>query len=468
MSIENFNIRNMERMMKAHFNDKHGLVTSYDEKTHKGKVTYMPSGEESGWLPIEESHVGNGWGMLVGLTPGSGQGSGMGGAGSSGDDGSSGGGSGGGGGGGGGGGQSQYQGDQVIVRFQEGQLNTGKIVKRLHSKVDKPPKVKSGEMLHMHSLGGRMFFDEKGQVHMYDKTSKQDDQMGQGGSGGGGSGGGGSGGPSPLKGPPPSEPQSVHLMWDGKGKSTMTHYQQDQRQSGQDGQDPNSEKSPSPYARRSISGKDMTHDHVTYQEQQSGGSGASGGGAGAGAGGSGSGSGSGSGGSGNNMQVEPGKPGSGKDSAMFARVKSDSKKGTHETTMYQKGGQSGSEKMLHKVSMDRGGESITVTHFENGSDNKKFEMKMDGKGGKCSMTAFQGGQEMGSTTWDNSGNIGHKSKGVHSVNAQRMHINCDTHVQGGVNAQGTVTSASGIGAPTVSGSPGSVTGVSGGSKSPLE
>lgn len=465
MSQQNFYIRNAERGMISHVNDVHGYVTSYDEKKHLAKVTYQPSGEESGWLPIEESHIGNGWGILAGLTPGSGQGSGQGGAGSGGG----GGGSGGGGGGGGGGGQSQYQGDQVIVRFQGGQLNSGKITKRVHSQVDKPPKVKSGEILHMHALGARWHFKDDGSTHFYDKTSSQDDQNGQqsqggqGAQGGGAGAGGGGGGPTPLKNPPPSEPQSCHFMCDGKGKSVLTHFQQDQRKSGQDEQDPNQKKSPAAYHRRSVSGKDMTHDHVTFQEQQSGGQGAQGGGAGAGGGGS-------SGGSGgqSSQQVDPSKAPSGQDAPMFARVKSNSKKGTHETNIYQKGGQAGSEKMLHQVKHDRDAQSITVTHFEEGSENKKFEMKMDGKGGKCSMTAFQGGQEMGSTTWDNSGNIGHKSKGVHSVNAQRMHINCDTHVQGGVNAAGTVTSAVGIGAPQVSGSPGSVTGISGGGKSPLE
>lgn len=461
MKAINFHLRNMEAMMKSHKNEMHGLVTSYDEKKHLAKVTYQPGGETSGWLPIEESHMGNGWGMLVGLTPGSGQGSGQGGAGSGGSSGGSGGGSGGSG-GSGGGQQNQYQGDQVIIRYQEGNLNSGKIVKRLHSKVDAPPKVKAGEMLMMHSLGGRMFFDEKGQFHLYDKTSNQDSQSqssqsgqgAQGGAGGsgGGSGGGGGGGPTPLKNAPPLEPASWHFTTDGKGKSTMTHFQQDQRQQGQDPTDPNSQKSPKPYAKRGVSGKDMTHDAVTYQQEQGGqqgGQGQQGGGGQA---------------QPATNQGDPGKAASTQAGKMHTRTFSDSKKGTHETQIYQKG----SDNMAHQVKFDREAGTATWTTFEKGSDKAQHTFTTDSNKKTACIKTFQGGQEMSSTTWDTQGNIGHKSKGVHSVNAQRMHINCDTHVQGGVNAAGTVTSATGIGAPTVSGSPGSVTGISGGGKSPLE
>src|SRR5271157_5823850 len=127
VSVENFFIRNFERGMKAHFSGRNGLVTSYDEKKHLAKVTYQPSGEVSGWLHIGVNHVGNGWGDLFGLTVGSGQGSGSGGAGgssggTSGDSGSS------------TGGGQQYQGDQVQVTFQEGDLSSGRISRLVHSK----------------------------------------------------------------------------------------------------------------------------------------------------------------------------------------------------------------------------------------------------------------------------------------------------------------------------------------------
>lgn len=93
--------------------ERHGIVTSYDPDKHLGKVTLMPEGQETGWLPIETSAIGNGYGMAMGLQPGDGK----------------------------------KSGDQVIVRFHGGDLESGKIVQRVHSDGDKPPKVESGEMV---------------------------------------------------------------------------------------------------------------------------------------------------------------------------------------------------------------------------------------------------------------------------------------------------------------------------------
>ena len=42
----NYQIRHHEAGMASHFNERHGLVTSYDPKTHLAKVTYQPDGEE--------------------------------------------------------------------------------------------------------------------------------------------------------------------------------------------------------------------------------------------------------------------------------------------------------------------------------------------------------------------------------------------------------------------------------------
>ena len=74
MSIINYQHRNHERGMTRRYNERHGLVTSYDPKKHLAKVTFQPDGEESGWIPIEEAHMGNGWGILRGLSPGTGKG----------------------------------------------------------------------------------------------------------------------------------------------------------------------------------------------------------------------------------------------------------------------------------------------------------------------------------------------------------------------------------------------------------
>jgi uncharacterized protein involved in type VI secretion and phage assembly len=109
--IENLILSVVERWWAARYSERHGLVTSYDPVKHLAKVTYQPGGQESGWLPIETGHIGNGYGIATGLTPGDGK----------------------------------TTGDQVIVRFQEGDFEGGKIVQRVHSEQDMPPTVQSGE-----------------------------------------------------------------------------------------------------------------------------------------------------------------------------------------------------------------------------------------------------------------------------------------------------------------------------------
>jgi hypothetical protein len=95
------------------YHERHGIVTSYDPDKYLAKVTFMPEGQESGWLPIETGHIGDSYGVAVGLQPGDGK----------------------------------KTGDQVIIRYQEGDLESGKIVQRVHSDDEKPPVVKSGEIV---------------------------------------------------------------------------------------------------------------------------------------------------------------------------------------------------------------------------------------------------------------------------------------------------------------------------------
>jgi len=101
----------IERWWASRYSERHAMVTSYDPKLHLAKVTLQPEGQESGWLPIETGHIGNGFGIATGLTPGDGK----------------------------------ATGDQVVVRFQEGDFESGKIVQRVHSDDQKPPEVQSGE-----------------------------------------------------------------------------------------------------------------------------------------------------------------------------------------------------------------------------------------------------------------------------------------------------------------------------------
>jgi hypothetical protein len=93
--------------------ERHGLVTSWDPDKHLAKVMFQPEQQESDWLPVEREHIGNNFGIAVGLTPGDGK----------------------------------STGDQVIVRYHSEDGDSGKITKVVHSDMDKPPKVESGEMV---------------------------------------------------------------------------------------------------------------------------------------------------------------------------------------------------------------------------------------------------------------------------------------------------------------------------------
>lgn len=127
--IENMMLGVIERWWASRYSERHGIVTSYDPDKYLAKVTFQPEGQESGWLPIETGHIGNGYGIAIGLQPGAG-GAQPGGNGAS-----------------PGGTSSPNQGDQVVVRFQEGDFESGKIVQRVHSDEDKPPRVESGEIV---------------------------------------------------------------------------------------------------------------------------------------------------------------------------------------------------------------------------------------------------------------------------------------------------------------------------------
>lgn len=109
--LENMILSTIERWWGGRYSEKHGLVTSYDPDKHLAKVTFQPSGQESGWLPIETGHIGDGYGIATGPQVGDGK----------------------------------TTGDQVVIRYQGNDIESGKIVQRVHSDDQKPPKVESGE-----------------------------------------------------------------------------------------------------------------------------------------------------------------------------------------------------------------------------------------------------------------------------------------------------------------------------------
>lgn len=422
--FSNYQIRHQEAGISAHhFNERHGLVTSYDPKTHLAKVTFQPDGEESSWLPIEEGHSGNGWGILVGLSAGSGQGSGMGGAGSgggSGGGGSSGGSSSGAGGGSGGatggsGGQ-QYQGDQVSVRYQEGDLESGMIIRRIHNDTDRPPKVESGEMLFMHSLGSRMFYKKDGSIHIYGKTSKQDDQNGgTSGSGSSGSGssssgsGSGSGSSSgqgtPLKNAPPLQPQTYKMKVDPKGVTTISHFQQQQGGSGGSGgsggqsdpPDPTSTQSPPNYSTMTTDPTQLKHTHTTYQKgqgQQSSGGGKP---------------------QPDTTQGDPAMDSQNQSQPkMFSQTVHDTQKGQlHHTTYDQQGNKK------HQIIFDTTANKVTLQTFQQGGQNPQHQVLMDQNSGHLiCQTCGGGGGQQAQIVLDQQGNITKTAKGKISMHAQ--------------------------------------------------
>jgi phage baseplate assembly protein gpV len=120
--------REVERQLSGRYNTRTGLVTAYDPNTHSAKVMLKPDNVETGWLPNHTGHIGNGFGIVVGLTPGDGM----------------------------------TTGDQVEVTFTEGDLEQGRIIHRLFSDKEKPPPVQSGEILIKHEKGGSVYIDKKG------------------------------------------------------------------------------------------------------------------------------------------------------------------------------------------------------------------------------------------------------------------------------------------------------------------
>lgn len=103
-----------------------GTVSSYDPDQHAAKVLLQPEGIESGWIPIGTQHIGNGFGVMVGLEIG----------------------------------------DQVEIGFQQGDQSAPRIIGRFHSEEEKPPRVEAGEVLLKHKSGSTIFFDKSGNVHI--------------------------------------------------------------------------------------------------------------------------------------------------------------------------------------------------------------------------------------------------------------------------------------------------------------
>jgi hypothetical protein len=90
-------------------------ISTYDPDTYSAKVFIQPDGDETGFLPIGSSWVGNLWGMFC----------------------------------------PPSQGDEVDVHFQEGGKNAAYISLRFFGNKARPLPVPSGELWFIHSSGSK-------------------------------------------------------------------------------------------------------------------------------------------------------------------------------------------------------------------------------------------------------------------------------------------------------------------------
>ena len=45
---------------------RQGIITAYDPNAYAVKVQIQPTGEETGWIPLQTQWAGNGWGLVAG------------------------------------------------------------------------------------------------------------------------------------------------------------------------------------------------------------------------------------------------------------------------------------------------------------------------------------------------------------------------------------------------------------------
>jgi len=105
--IEDLIRRTVDQMLSRRAKPRVGIVTSYDPNAYAAKVQLQPEGHETGWIPIDTGHIGSGFGIAIGLTPG----------------------------------------DQVSIGYHEEDPDSPKVTGRLHSDQERPPAAQSGELV---------------------------------------------------------------------------------------------------------------------------------------------------------------------------------------------------------------------------------------------------------------------------------------------------------------------------------
>jgi len=105
-----------------------GVVSAYDPNTYSVKVTFQPDGNETGWLPLGALQVGNGFGMYA----------------------------------------APNLGDQIEVRFQEGDRDTGVAGPAVFDNQSPPALVTAGEIWLLHKSGAYFKLTDDGKATFSD------------------------------------------------------------------------------------------------------------------------------------------------------------------------------------------------------------------------------------------------------------------------------------------------------------
>lgn len=122
--LANFVHQEMDRRLAGHYGPRDVSVTSYDPDRHAIKGAIQPGGQETGWIPLGSQMVGNGHGLVMGATVG----------------------------------------EIYKVQFQENDLESGRVMGRVYTDEEKPPRVESGEMALIHKDKGTIKFDKDGHL----------------------------------------------------------------------------------------------------------------------------------------------------------------------------------------------------------------------------------------------------------------------------------------------------------------
>lgn len=101
-----------------------GTVTSYDPDRHSVKAMLQPDGVETGWMPIVTAHVGNNFGLAIG----------------------------------------PQIGDQIVIGFHEGDIESPYMMGRMHSDQERPPRAEAGEIVLQSASGFILKCDKNGLV----------------------------------------------------------------------------------------------------------------------------------------------------------------------------------------------------------------------------------------------------------------------------------------------------------------